>query len=66
MFKAYAEMEMKLGEIDRCRKIYEKQVDLFQQDSEAWVGYAEFEVAIGEIERSRAIYEIAIGKSSES
>ena len=24
IFKAYAELEMQLGEIDRCRKIFEK------------------------------------------
>lgn len=29
VFKAYAELEMQLGEIERCRKIFEKQVDLF-------------------------------------
>ena len=63
VFKAYAELEMQLGEIDRCRKIYEKQVDIFQSDSEAWVMYAEFEGALGEQERARAIFEIAIGGS---
>lgn len=29
VFKAYAELEMQLGEMLRCRKIFEKQVDLF-------------------------------------
>ena len=29
VFKAYAELEMQLGEVERCRKIFEKQVDLF-------------------------------------
>jgi len=29
IFKAYAELEMQLGEVDRCRKIFEKQVDMF-------------------------------------
>ena len=61
VFKAYADLEMQLGEIERCRKIYEKQVDIFQSDSEAWVMYAEFEGALGEQERARAIFEIAIG-----
>ena len=61
VFKAYAELEMQLGEVERCRTIYEKQVDIFQSDSEAWVMYAEFESALGEQERARAIFEIAIG-----
>jgi len=29
ILKAYAELEMQLGEMQRCRKIFEKQVDLF-------------------------------------
>ena len=62
LFKAYAELELQLGEIERCRKIYEKQVQLFVSDSEAWVAYAEFEWAIGEIERARSIFELVIGE----
>ena len=61
VLKAYADLEMQLGEVQRCRTIYEKQVDIFQSDSEAWVMYAEFEGALGELERARAIFEIAIG-----
>ena len=61
VFKAYAELEMQLGEMDRCRTIYEKQVDIFQSDCEAWVMYAEFEGALGEQDRARAIFEIALG-----
>ena len=52
---------MQLGEVDRCRKIFEKQVDLFQQNSEAWIMYAEFEGALGELERARAIFGLSIG-----
>ena len=61
VFKAYAELEMQLGEVDRCRKIFEKQVDLFQQNSDAWIMYAEFEGALGETDRARAIFSLAIG-----
>ena len=60
IFKAYAELELQLGEVDRCRKIYERQVELFPSDSEAWIAYAEFEAALGEIERAKSIYELAV------
>lgn len=61
IFKAYAELEMQLGEVERCRKIFEKQVDLFQQNSDTWVMYAEFEGALGELDRARAIFSLAVG-----
>jgi len=63
IFKAYAELELQLGEVDRCRKIYERQVEVFQQDSEAWIAYAEFEAALGEVDRAKSIYELAVDGS---
>jgi crooked neck len=60
LFKAYSELELQLGEVDRCRKIYERQVEVFPQDSEAWIAYAEFEAALGEYERGKLIYELAV------
>jgi crooked neck len=60
IFKAYIAMEMRLVEIDRCRKILEKQLIVFPKDVEAWTSYAEFESGLGEIERCRALYELAI------
>lgn len=29
IFKSYAELELQLGQVDRCRKIYERQVEVF-------------------------------------
>ena len=43
IFKAYIEMEMQLAEIDRCRTIYEKWIELFPNDPNAWIKYAELE-----------------------
>ena len=51
---------MQLVEIDRCRKILEKQLELFGQDSACWVQYAEFEAVLDESQRTRAIYELAV------
>ena len=53
-------MEMQLVEIDRCRKILEKQLTVFPTDVEAWIAYTEFEIGLGETERSRALYELAV------
>ena len=65
VFKAYAELEMQLGEVDRCRRIFEKQVELFQQNSDVWIMYGEFEGALGELDRARAIFSLAIGLSGQ-
>jgi len=43
IFKAYAELELNLGEVDRCRTIYEKFVSLFGANSNAWIDYGNFE-----------------------
>lgn len=33
LFKAYARMEEQLAQFDRCRKIYEKQIEHFSHNS---------------------------------
>jgi crooked neck len=60
IFKAYAELELNLGEIDRCRTIYEKFVSVFGTNSNAWIEYGQFEAEREEPERARAIFDIAI------
>jgi crooked neck len=39
IFKAYAELELNLGEMDRCRTIYEKFVSTFGANTSAWIEY---------------------------
>ena len=39
IFKAYAELELNLGEMDRCRTIYEKFVSTFGAITSAWIEY---------------------------
>ena len=60
IFKRYIELETQLGEIDRCRKIYEKWLECMPTCCDAWVRYASLEHGVGEIARSRAIYELAV------
>jgi len=49
-----------LGEVDRCRTIYDKFVSMYASNSSAWVEYAMFEASLQELERARAIFDIAV------
>lgn len=60
LFRHYIELELMMGEIDRCRKIYTQYLLFDQQNCETWQKYANLEVQVGETERARAIYELAI------
>jgi crooked neck len=48
IFKKYIEIELYLGNFDRCRTLYEK--------------YAELEKNLSETDRARSIYELAIAQ----
>ena len=60
LFKAYIELELQLREFDRCRKLYEKMLQIFPNDCSTWVKYAELEHVLGDVERARAIFDLAI------
>jgi len=62
IYTEYIEMELALGEIDRCRKLYEKYVTQMPYNCKAWCRYADLEKSVGESERCRAIYELAISR----
>ncbi|KAL1204866.1 Protein STABILIZED1 [Cardamine amara subsp. amara] len=62
IFKKYIEMELKLGNMDRCRKLYERYLEWSPQNCYAWRNYAEFERSLAETERARAIFELAISQ----
>ena len=62
LFRYYSELEMQLGEIDRCRQIYERQIQVFSFVTDSWTQYAQFESSLGETERARQIYEIAVAQ----
>ncbi|OWZ22479.1 Pre-mRNA-splicing factor, Crooked neck [Phytophthora megakarya] len=59
LFTSYIELELMMGEIDRCRKIYMRFLEFDAQNCETWQKYAMLERQVGEIERARAIYELA-------
>eukprot|EP00029_Vermamoeba_vermiformis_P008695 TRINITY_DN4141_c0_g1_i1.p1 TRINITY_DN4141_c0_g1~~TRINITY_DN4141_c0_g1_i1.p1 ORF type:complete len:674 (+),score=177.55 TRINITY_DN4141_c0_g1_i1:181-2202(+) len=59
IFNAYIELEMQLGEMDRCRKIFQKWLETAPHNCKAWSKFADLERDLQEIERARAIYELA-------
>ncbi|KAK9073706.1 hypothetical protein SSX86_006300 [Deinandra increscens subsp. villosa] len=62
IFKKYIEIELQLGNIDRCRKLYEKYLEWSPENCYAWSKYAELERSLNETERARAIFELAIAQ----
>eukprot|EP00898_Chlorokybus_atmophyticus_P002064 jgi/Chlat1/2859/Chrsp194S00790 len=62
IFKSYIEVELQLGNIDRCRTLYEKYLEWSPSNCFAWTKFAELERSLGEAERARAIFELAISQ----
>ena len=62
VFKSYIELELQLGNIDRVRSIYEKQLESFPANCRAWIAFAELEQSLGELDRARAIFELGIAQ----
>ncbi|XP_057743125.1 uncharacterized protein LOC130961324 [Arachis stenosperma] len=62
IFKKYIEIELQLGNIDRCRKLYEKYLEWLPENCYAWSKYAELERSLSETDRARAIFEVAIAQ----
>ncbi|XP_047325318.1 crooked neck-like protein 1 [Impatiens glandulifera] len=62
IFKKYIEIELNLGNIDRCRKLYEKYLEWSPENCYGWIKYAELEKDLTETERARAIFELAIAQ----
>jgi crooked neck len=60
IFKYYIQLELQLGNVDRCRRLYEAFVERHPNKCSAWTSYAELERQLGEVERARAIYDLAV------
>ena len=60
LFKGYIQLELQLGNVDRCRKLYEKYLEFAPHNCVAWANYAEMEALVGEYDRVRGLYELAI------
>ncbi len=55
----YVELELRLGNVQRCRTLLAKQVELFPNSAVAWCKFAEFESSMGEERRARSLLQLA-------
>lgn len=62
LFEAYIELELQLGEVDRCRTLYARMLETWPDHGAAWRKFAELEASVGEVERARAVYELAVAQ----
>lgn len=64
IFIEYIALELTLGEIDRCRALYNKYLQMMPHNCKAWSRYADLERSVGETERCRALYELAVSQEA--
>lgn len=62
VFDFYIDLEMQLGNVDRCRQLYERFLEWAPHNCSAWIKFAELERSLGENDRARAIFELAISQ----
>lgn len=62
IYRSYIEMELQLGNLERCRTLYGKYLEWAPENCAAWCKFAELERSLAESERARAIYELAIAQ----
>lgn len=62
IFKGYIQLELQLGEVERCRSIYAKYLEVMPHNCTAWKAFAGLETNVGETARARAIFELAISQ----
>ncbi|KDD71578.1 hypothetical protein H632_c4757p0, partial [Helicosporidium sp. ATCC 50920] len=62
LFRAYVEMELSLGCVDRCRALYEKYVQWAPGSAAAWSRWAQLEAELGEADRARALFELGLAQ----
>lgn len=54
----YVELELRLGNVQRCRTLLSKQIELFPNSAVAWCKFAEFEMGMGELQRARSVLQL--------
>ena len=62
MFRAYIDIELQLGNLDRVRTLYQKWLERSPANCRAWVAFAELETNLGEEERARGVFELAVAR----
>lgn len=56
IFKGYIELELQMGEIERCRAIYAKYIEKMPHNCAAWRNFAQLEANVGEAARARYVF----------
>uniref|UniRef100_A0A0A9C3Z5 Crooked neck protein, putative n=1 Tax=Arundo donax TaxID=35708 RepID=A0A0A9C3Z5_ARUDO len=64
IFTKYIDIELQLGNVDRCRILYQKYIEWAPSNSNAWSSYAELEKSLGEDDRARAICLLAMDQGA--
>lgn len=62
LFNGYIDIERKLFEFVRCRKLYEKHVEYNPTNCQTWIKFAELERGLDDLDRARAIFELAVSQ----
>ena len=62
LYRGYASLERRLGEVDRCRRVYGAWVEAAPARAAAWTALADLERAVGETSRARAVLELAVAR----
>ncbi|UKK02034.2 RNA processing protein [Theileria orientalis] len=60
IFENYAEIELKLGNVDRCRIIHSKYVESYPFTPQSWISFIDLELLLNEMGRVRGLCESAI------
>jgi crooked neck len=53
LFKSYIELELQLGEVERCRTLYGKYLQFMPFNCTAWQAFSQLEINVGETNRAR-------------
>ncbi|PIA63484.1 hypothetical protein AQUCO_00201081v1 [Aquilegia coerulea] len=64
IFKKYIEIELQLGNVNRCRTLYEKYLEWAPQNCSAWIKFAQLEKSLSETQRARAIFELSVAQAA--
>lgn len=61
-YKEYIQLELNLGNFDRCRTLYQKYLEFAPHNCLTWIKFAELEATLNEFERTRALYELGVSQ----
>ncbi len=63
LYRAYIELETKLGDMGRVRTLYQKLLQSFPSNAQAWCDFAGLEISLQEHDRAKAILELAVAQT---